>query len=128
MDNSLLQLLKDFGNAFNSHNADNLVSMMTDDAIFYTVAGDGIYGNEIVGKDAIKKAFNSVWDIMPDANWATGNIFVSGNMGLSEWVFSGTNKNDGSRIEAQGCDVFTFQNGKIMTKNAFRKQRPVIKP
>ena len=31
---------------------------------------------------------------------------------------------DGKRIEARMVDVFTFRNGKIAVKNAFRKDRP----
>ena len=30
---------------------------------------------------------------------------------------------DGVRVEVQGCDVFTFRNGKIAVKNSYRKQR-----
>ena len=36
--------------------------------------------------------------------------------------------NDGSRVEAEGCDLFTFANGKIVRKQAFRKNRPVLQP
>ena len=28
---------------------------------------------------------------------------------------------DGSRAEVDGCDLFTFRNGKIAVKNSFRK-------
>ena len=41
---------------------------------------------------------------------------------MTEWVFSGT-RDDGVRIEVQGCDVFTFMDGKIAVKNSYRKQR-----
>jgi ketosteroid isomerase-like protein len=30
---------------------------------------------------------------------------------------------DGKRIEANGVDIFTFRDGKILVKNAFRKVR-----
>jgi hypothetical protein len=30
-------------------------------------------------------------------------------------------------MEAQGCDLFTFRDGKIAVKQAFRKSRPLIK-
>ena len=30
---------------------------------------------------------------------------------------------DGSRIEVNGCDIFTFRDGKIAVKNSFRKIR-----
>ena len=31
---------------------------------------------------------------------------------------------DGSRIETDGVDLFTFRDGKIAVKNVFRKARP----
>jgi len=43
--------------------------------------------------------------------------------GVSQWTFTGTAA-DGSRVETDGVDVFTFRDGKIAVKNAFRKARP----
>ncbi len=63
------------------------------------------------------------WTTFPDAAWLDGEHFVCGNRGVSECTFKGT-KADGSRVEARMVDVFTFQDGKIAVKNAFRKDRP----
>jgi len=38
--------------------------------------------------------------------------FVSGDGGLSEWLFTATST-DGKKIEVTGCDVFTFKGDKI---------------
>ena len=43
---------------------------------------------------------------------------------ISEWTFTGTNS-DGKRVEAQGVDLFTLRDGRIVVKQAFRKDRPV---
>ena len=45
--------------------------------------------------------------------------------GVSESTFVGT-RADGTRIEARMVDVFTFRDGKIALKNAFRKDRPPL--
>ena len=42
---------------------------------------------------------------------------------MSEWLFTGTAA-DGTRVEANGVDVFTFRDGRIAVKNVFRKDRP----
>ncbi len=47
---------------------------------------------------------------------------VAGNRGLSEWTFTGTAV-DGKKVEVHGCDVFTFERGKIAVKSAFFKNR-----
>ena len=117
------KLLEEFGKAFNNHNSELLMSMMHDDATFYTLAGSTVNGNKIVGTDKIKKTFESVWELMPDAHWNSINVFIIGeDMALSQWIFTGTNAQNNTRIEAQGCDIFTFKDGKIFIKNAFRKQ------
>ena len=48
--------------------------------------------------------------------------FVSGDRGLSEWLFTGTTA-DGKKIEVTGCDVFTFKGDKIAVKNSYLKTR-----
>jgi ketosteroid isomerase-like protein len=56
-----------------------------------------------------------------------GDHFIQGERGVSECTFKGT-RADGMRVEARLVDVFTFRNGKIAVKNAFRKDRPAFKP
>ncbi|MEF2549001.1 nuclear transport factor 2 family protein, partial [Aurantimonas sp. E1-2-R+4] len=48
-----------------------------------------------------------------------------GHSPVSEWTFSGTNA-DGTKVEAQGADLFTLRGGKIVVKQAFRKNRPLL--
>ena len=48
--------------------------------------------------------------------------FVSGDRGLSEWLFTATST-DGKKIEVTGCDVFTFKGDKIAVKNSYLKNR-----
>lgn len=92
-------------------------------AVFYAVAGEAVFGAEIVGKQAIGDAFESVWQNMPDAQWGDHSHFVAGDRAVSEWTFRGTNSK-GMRIEAQGADLFTHRDGLIIVKQAFRKARP----
>lgn len=111
--------------AFNRHDADAAVSFMTDDVVFETLGGAEVYGTRIIGRDAVRDAFAGVWGAFSDAHWETTNHTVTGHLGVSEWVFRGTGS-DGSRIEAEGVDLFTLRGGKIAMKRAFRKQRPPI--
>lgn len=111
--------------AFNRHDADAAVSFMTDDVVFETLGGAEVYGTRIEGRSAVRDAFAGVWENFPDAHWETTSHTVTGDLGVSEWIFRGT-ASDGSRIEAEGCDLFTLRDGKISMKRAFRKQRPPI--
>ncbi len=119
------QLLQAFAEAWNRHDVDALMSMMTDDGVFEASAGPDVDGERHVGAQAVRAAFSAVFEQFPDAQWANARHFVTGDRGVSEWTFTGTRK-DGKRVEVNGCDLLTFRNGKIALKNAFRKNRPPI--
>ena len=117
--------LKATFDAFNRHDIDGVMTHFADDCVFNTIAGDEAYGTRIAGRDAIAQAFTNVWTGIKDAQWADHRHFVAGDRGVSEWTFRGTNP-DGSRVDAQGVDLFTIRDGKIVEKQAFRKQRPAL--
>lgn len=120
-----VQTLIDFGQAWNRHDIDALMSFMADECEFHAVAGPDLMGRSFIGRQAVREGFQLAWQTFPDAAWLDGEHFVSGDRGVSETTFKGT-KVDGSRIEARMVDVFTFRDGKIAVKNAFRKDRPSI--
>lgn len=112
-----------FTDAWNRHDIDALMGFMSEDCIFQTAAGPDACGTRHVGQTAVRAAFPAAWQTVPDAQWTHGQHFVHGDFGTSQWTFTGTAA-DGSRIEADGVDVFTFKDGKIQLKNVFRKARP----
>jgi steroid delta-isomerase-like uncharacterized protein len=115
--------LQAFADAWNRHDVDDLMSFMTDDCVFESSAGNETCGTRFEGADAVRMGYAKAWKDFPDAKWADARHFVSGNQGVSEWIFSGTQA-DGKRVEVTGCDVFTFRDGKIAVKNSYRKNRP----
>ena len=118
------QLLQAFADAFNRHDLDALMSMMTADCVFETSAGDAVNGSRHEGQSAVRSAFAAVFDLYPDAHWGDAKHFVAGDRGVSEWTFTGTLR-DGRRVEVNGCDLFTLRDGRIAIKNSFRKNRPL---
>jgi ketosteroid isomerase-like protein len=118
--------LADTFDAFNRHDIDGVMKFFADDCVFYTVGGPEVYGAKIEGAEAIAKAFAAVWTGMKDAHWAHHSHFVAGDRAVSEWTFSGTGA-DGMRVEAEGADLFTLRDGKIVVKQALRKSRPPFK-
>ena len=118
-----IAILEAFAAAFNRHDTDALMSMMTEDCIFDASAGDAVCGTRFEGQDAVRAAFESVFAAFPDAQWNDDVHFLVGDRGVSEWRFTGTGA-DGKRTEVHGCDVFTFRGEKIHVKDSYRKQRP----
>ena len=120
-----LTLLERFGDAWNRHDLDALMSMMTDDCVFEASAGPDVNGQRSEGPHAVRAAFAAVFDAFPDAHWGHARHFVAGHRAVSEWTFTGT-RHDGQRVEVAGCDLFTLRDGRIAIKNSFRKNRPLL--
>jgi steroid delta-isomerase-like uncharacterized protein len=114
-----------FADAWNQHDLTALMSMMTDDCVFEASAGPQVNGQRSAGQQAVRAAYAAVFDAFHDAHWAGARHFIAGDRGVSEWTFTGTQK-DGKRVEVSGCDLFTFRGGKIAIKNSYRKNRPPI--
>ena len=119
------QLLADFAAAWNRHDIDALMAFMAEDCSFHAVAGPDLMGRTFHGREAVRDGFRMAWENFPDAAWVDGEHFVAGDRGISESTFRGT-RLDGTRIEARMVDVFTFRDGLIAVKNAYRKDRPPV--
>ncbi|MBY6208888.1 MULTISPECIES: nuclear transport factor 2 family protein [Halomonas] len=117
------QFLADFADALNRHDIDAVMSMMTDDCEFHAVAGPELLGKTFHGQEQVRAGLRAAWENAPDAQWLDGVHQVIGDRGYSESTYCGTTV-DGMRSEARMIDAFTFRDGKIAVKNAFRKQRP----
>lgn len=114
--------LQSFADAFNAHDINAIMIHMTENCLFEASAGPDIDGQKFVGQEQVKKAFEEVFVTFPDAHWGNPRHFISGDRGFTEWTFTGT-RMDGTRVEVTGCDLFTFQEGKIAIKNSYRKNR-----
>jgi len=119
------EMLQAFADAWNRHDVDALMSFMTEECVFDASAGPDVCGSRYAGREAVRGGFSEVWATYPDAHWGNARHFVCGDRGVSEWIFTGT-RADGTRVEVNGCDVFTFLDGKIAVKNSYRKNRPPI--
>ena len=118
-------LLQAFAEAWNRHDVDALMAMMTSDCVFEASGGNAVNGERHEGPRAVRAAYAAVFEQYPDAHWGNARHFVTDDRGVSEWTFTGTLK-DGKRVEVAGCDLFTFRNDKIAIKNSFRKNRPPV--
>jgi len=115
-------LLEKFGAAWNAHDVDALLSMVTDDCVFETATGTDAHGTRVIGREALRVAFPAAWNTWPDARWLEATHFVCGNRGVSEWTFQGTDRN-GRRTEVRGVDLFVLRDGRIARKDTYRKSR-----
>jgi steroid delta-isomerase-like uncharacterized protein len=114
--------LEAFGDGWNRHDVNNLMTFMTDDCVFETTSGKEVWGTRYAGHAQVREGFARVFKTFPDAHFGNARHFVAGDRGVSEWTFTGTTA-DGKKVEVKGCDVFTFRNGKIAVKESYFKNR-----
>jgi len=116
------QLEAFFDRGWNGHDVDVLMTFMSDDCVFEAAAGRDACGMRHAGRARVREAFARVFASFPDVRFDDARHFVSGDRGLSEWIFRGTSA-DGKKVEVNGCDVFTFRDGKIAVKSSYLKNR-----
>jgi ketosteroid isomerase-like protein len=122
----LERLLVEHTEAWNSHDIDRLMALFAPDCVFEASGGPEVCGRRFEGRAEVRAAFADVLHSMPDANWGGGRHFViDHDYGVSQWRLTGTSL-DGSRVDVFGCDFLTVRDDKIVRKNSFRKQRPVL--
>ncbi|PCE66023.1 nuclear transport factor 2 family protein [Sediminicola luteus] len=117
-----IALLKTFAEAFNKHDIETLMACMTPDCIYEGSAGTHAHGTRFSGAKEVRQSFLDIFKAFPDAQWNDDTHFVSGDRGCSMWYFTGTYAN-GKQVEVNGCDLFTFRDGKIHIKDSYRKNR-----
>ncbi len=115
-------LLDAFAEAFNRHDIEALLSMVTEDCVFEMAAGPHPWGLRHQGKAALREALPWAWRHWPDARWDDATHVVAGDRGFSEWTFRGTDAS-GAVAEMRSVDLFELRDGLVARKDTYRKQR-----
>ena len=99
---------------WNRHDVDFLMTFMAEDGVFETSADRRPSASAylVAWRAGTLRFVPGVFRRFPDADSGNARHFVSGDRGLSEWLFTATTS-DGKKIEVIGCDVFTFKGDKI---------------
>lgn len=108
--------------AWSRHDIDAIMEMMAPACVFETSGGPDAWGRRYEGPVAVREAIAEIFEMLPDIRFANARHTVCGDRGVSEYTLIAT-RPDGSRIEARGCDLFEFKDGKISRKDTYRKRR-----
>lgn len=117
-----MELLNEVVAAFNNHDAEAVASFFADHGVMLSPAGKEPVGMTLKGPAVIKAALVKRFADSPDIQWTDGKSWIFGDKALSEWRVRGTAP-DGSVIDTIGCDLWEFENGKIIKKDTYYKQK-----
>src|SRR5258708_22068174 len=115
---AMVNVLRAIATAFDTHDLDAIMTHFADDAVFESPRGSEPWGTRFAGKAAVREAFAGRFAGIPDVRYQLDRHFVDGDRGASEWTLSGTTS-DGQRIEVRGCDLWTFDEDKVVIKDSY---------
>lgn len=108
--------------AWNARDVERLMACMADDCAFHASSGLAAEGRRFIGRDAVRASYAGIFETFPEAAWIADRHHVTGDTGLSEWRFVGTDRT-GKKVDVQGCDIFRFDGDLIALKDSYRKSR-----
>ena len=107
-----------FNDAFNRHDVDGVMKMMTDDCIFENT-NPPPDGARLVGAAAVRAYWEKFFANNPDAKFEAEDIIVSGDRCVIRWIYRKTK--DGKPWHLRGVDVFKVRDGKVAEKLSYVK-------
>ncbi len=119
-ENDNYQMLLELCAAFNAHDSDRIMAHFAEDSSLDMPRGGKPWGTRFTGKDAVRKGLAIRFETTPDVHYGEDRHWVSGSMGVSEWLLTGTTK-DGNKIKVRGCDHYEFRSGRVIRKDSYWK-------
>lgn len=117
MARNIKKMIDDYIAAWNSHDADKILSFFTDDGVIDDLA----LGKVSHGKKELDNIIKSTLVDVPDVKFEEKSFFVTGGWAGQEWVMSGTNAHSpipgmpatGKTFSVRGATIYHLQDGKI---------------
>ncbi len=110
--------------AFNSRDADRIVSYFAEDCTFYMASGPEVAGRAVRGREALRKVLADRFVLIPDMRWVPAYDHVYGRHAVSVWTVQGVSQ-DGTVLDYQGCDLWEFRDGLVLNKDTYWK---IVRP
>jgi ketosteroid isomerase-like protein len=118
MTEQTLATIHRFNEAFNRHDVDAVMALMTDDCIFDNTRPPPD-GERIVGQAAVRALWVEFFRRSPQARFETEEIFAAGDRCVVRWTYHWVK--DGKPGHVRGVDIFRMHDGKVAEKLSYVK-------
>jgi ketosteroid isomerase-like protein len=108
-----LAVLEQFNRAWNEHDLDAALALVTDDCVFGS-AGPAPDGERVQGKAAIRAAWKPVFDDLR-SRFEIEEVFAVGDRAVQRWRYSWGSGH------VRGVDLLRFRDGKVAEKLSYVK-------
>lgn len=108
--------------AFNAHDLDRIMGLFADDCVLQMPRGREPWGTRVEGRQSVREALATRFAGLPDVHYGNAEHFAdtAADTGISKWTLTGTNR-EGAKTVVQGCDFYTFRDGKVIRKDSYWK-------
>ena len=114
-----LEIVERFNAAFNRHDVDAIMALMTDDCLFENTfpAPDG---ERYVGQAAVRAMWERLFAASPSAVFEAEAVIACGEYAIHRWRYRwGGDSPDAGHV--RGVDIFRVRDGKVAEKLSYVK-------
>jgi ketosteroid isomerase-like protein len=108
-----------FNAAFNRHDVDAVMTLMTDDCVFENT-NPPPDGERFTGQKAVRAFWERFFAGSPQAHFTTEELIAAGDCCTVRWCYRWTDA-DGHAGHVRGVDVFRVRDGKVAEKLSYVK-------
>jgi ketosteroid isomerase-like protein len=116
---STIEVIKQFSDAFNRHDIQAVMALMTEDCVF-----ENTYpppdGERFEGQEAVRHFWEEFFRSTPHSVFQSEEMIAHGDRCIVRWRYDWTNTDSQSGY-VRGVDVFRVRNGKVAEKFAYVK-------
>ncbi len=111
-------VIERFNEAFNRHDVEGVMNMMTNDCIFENT-NPPPDGARLVGAAEVGAYWQKFFAANPDARFEVEDMIVAGDRCVVRWIYHKTK--EGKPWRLRGVDVFRVRDGKVAEKLSYVK-------
>jgi ketosteroid isomerase-like protein len=107
-----------FNDAFNRHDVDVVMSLMTNDCVFDSTRPPPD-GERLVGQDRVRAFWEAFFQRSPQARFETEELFAAGDRCVVRWTYHWVR--DGKPGHVRGIDLIRVRQGRVAEKLSYVK-------
>ena len=116
------ELVDAVGDAFNANNIEAVMQYFAPNATFDHAVGPDTHGARFEGAEVIRGVFSGLFDKVENVHWETLDSTLTDTKAYCEYRRTARHK-DGTTEDYLSVDILTFQDGLIVHKDTYYKQR-----
>ena len=115
-----LTTIERFNEAFNRHDVDTIMSLMTEDCVFENTS-PGPDGSRYQGAQAVRAFWEGFFKDSPQAHFDYEDVFANGDRAVVRWLYRWGPDTENAPGHIRGVDVFRVINGRVAEKLSYVK-------